>query len=243
MLPLHSPHRYHRPLLLPPGWVALGWLLLLSCLLLQGHWRQLRLVNALQITMPPLKADTSLIAFYKVHGRGRNAADYSPYTDVGDKNALVKIDRMRPWHTIDFGGQPLADFFNARAIESVIRLINADSSHAGGVRIRFRAGATYANLVKVLDIMNCADHKKYWLDNHRRRPATFYAITNKELPKDTVQKLAFICGNHYQVILPPPAPFWQRFLAEYMPPAWRLPWLLLLAVGALSAYQLGRVAK
>jgi|GEM_PF-5412373 len=154
-MPLYClPHRSYRPLLLPPGWVALGLLLLLGCLALQAHWRQLRLVNVLQITMPPLKADTAILTFYRVNGVKRDTADYNPYIDAGAKNALVKINRMRPWHTVNFGGQPLADFFNAQVIESTILAISADSGRAGGVRIQFRAGATYANLTKVLDIMN-----------------------------------------------------------------------------------------
>jgi len=60
MLLLRSSRRFRRPLLLPPGWVALGFLLLIGCLLLQAHWRQLRLVNVVQLTMPPLRADTAL---------------------------------------------------------------------------------------------------------------------------------------------------------------------------------------
>lgn len=236
------PQRFRRPLLLQPGWLALGCLLLLGTLLLQKHWQQLRLVNALQITMPPLKANASLIAFYRERNRGRNTADYNPYTDVGDKNALAKIDRMRPWHTIDFGGQPLADFFNAQAIESIVRLIIADSGHASGVRIRFRANTTYANLVRVLDIINYTGQKKYWLDN-RLRPATLYAITDKVMPKDSSQLPDFICGFRYQAQILPSPLFGQRFLAEYWLPGWRLPWLLLLALGVLSVRKLGGAAR
>ena len=58
----------------------------------------------------------------------------------------------------------------------------ADTGHAGGVRIRFLPGATYANLVKVLDIMNYTNQKKYWLDI-QHKPVTLYAITEKQLPE------------------------------------------------------------
>jgi len=164
---------------------------------------------------------------------------------MGDKEALAKIDRMRPWHTIEFGGQPLADFFSSQMMEDGIKLINADSSHAGGVRIRFRPGITYANLVKVLDIMNYTGQKKYWFDS-RHQPATFYAITNKdkELPKDPNEAPVFICGTSYQTATLSLAPCtWQRFLAAYWPAAWRWPWLLFLALGALSVHKRGRAAK
>jgi hypothetical protein len=239
VMPLLSlSRRFRRPLLLPPGWVALGFLLLLGCLLLQTHWRQLRRHNALQITMPPLRADTALATFYRVHRIKRDTAEYNPFTDVSDKNALAKINRMRPWHTIDFGGQPLIDFFSAPIIESSVRAINADSSHAGGVRIRFRAGTTYANLVKVLDIMNYTGQKKYWLDN-RYRPTTFYIITDRPLPVSS-QPADIVCGYHYQSAKVSPPSFCQRLLAKYWPPAWRLSWLLLLVLGALSLNRLRR---
>lgn len=244
MPPLSSPRRFRRPLLLPPGWVALGWLLLLGCLVLQSHWRQLRQANLLQLTMPPLKPKASLVAFYRMHGKGQATADYNSYVDVGDKNALVRIDRMRPWHTINFIGQPFADFRGAQEMESAIRAINADSSRAGGVRIHFQANASYASLVKVLDIMNSANQKKYWLDI-RHRPATLYAITDKLLPGKLKQVQMITCGFQPQAAakLAPLSSFWQRFLTEYWPPAWRLPWLLLVALGALSVYKLGGAAK
>lgn len=242
MLPYRLPHRSRRPLLLPPGWVALGFLLLLGCLALRAHWRQLRLVNVLQITMPPLKPDTAMLTFYREHRIKYGIAEYNPYIDAGAKNALAKINRMRPWHTVDFGGQPLADFFGAQVIESTIRAINADSGHAGGVRIRFRAGATYANLVKVLAIMNDTDQKKYWFDN-QHRPAAWYAITNKELPRRLRQPL-LECGCCNAVMkMPPSPPFWQRFWGEYRPLAWRLPWLLLLALEALTIYKLSSTER
>ncbi|MGI4736024.1 MAG: hypothetical protein ACRYG7_12685 [Janthinobacterium lividum] len=53
------PRRHYRRLLLPPGWVALGFLLLLGCLALLSHRQQLRLENVLQLTMPRLTLDTT----------------------------------------------------------------------------------------------------------------------------------------------------------------------------------------
>jgi hypothetical protein len=239
MLPYRLPRRFRRPLLLPPGWVALGFLLLLGCLVLRTHWRQLRPVNVVQITMPPLKLDTAMITFYREHRIKQGIAEYNIYTEAGAKNALVKINRMRPWHTVNFGGQPLADFFNAQVIESTIYAINADLSHAGGVRIRFRAGTTYANLVKVLDIMNYTNQKRYWFDN-RQQPTTFYAITNKELPRRLRQPLLECACCNGVIKVPPSPPLWQHFWATYRPLAWRLPWLLLLALEALIIYKRSR---
>ncbi len=97
---------------------------------------------------------------------------------------------MRPWHNVEFRGNYVHDFLSAAATEETVRYIVADTSHAGGVRVRFLSGATYANFVKILDIMSYTREKKYWLDI-RRYPVTLYAIT------DRVEKIApsFSCGT------------------------------------------------
>ena len=156
------PRRMRRRLLLPPGWVALGFLLLLGCQALQPWAGQLKQWNVMQITMPRMS-----IRLKPEEGQ-QYKKDYSmPYM------ALPELNKIRPWHDAEFKGELLSDFFNAATTESAIRKIIADTSHAGGVRIRFLPGATYANLVKVLDIMNYTNQKKYFLDIHHR-PTTLY---------------------------------------------------------------------
>ncbi|NML65494.1 hypothetical protein HHL22_09790 [Hymenobacter sp. RP-2-7] len=183
-----------------------------------------------------MKPNASLLAYYRPFGRIDTAAEYNPYVDSGDRDAQARINHMRPWHTVDFGGQPLVDFFNAQAIESAIRLINADSSRAGGVRIRFRAGTTYANLVKVLDMMNYTNQKKYWLDN-RHQPATFYAITLRpptlaERRQNSAMFLGMIDKSADFTYVFPPQTFSQQLKQLNSP--WRRPQVLLAsAVGAL----------
>ena len=146
-----NPRRVRRRLLLPPGWVALGFLLLLGCQALQPWAGQLKVWNVMQITMLPLQ---------------------------GERSLPVEINKFRNWHDITFNGNQRSDFFNAAATEAAIRKINADSSHDGGVRVRFNSGSTYANLVRVLDIMSYTGQEKYGLDI-RYQPATLYAITNR----------------------------------------------------------------
>lgn len=122
------PRRVRRRLLLPLGWVALGFLLLLGCLVVQQQ--KLRRWNTIQLTMPQLRVDEATF--------GTSLVYQSP----------TQLDSARLWHNAKFEGKELSDFFAAATTESAIQRIIADTSHAGGVRVRFLPGSTYANLIK-----------------------------------------------------------------------------------------------
>jgi len=219
------PRRVRRRLLLPPGWVALGFLLLLGCQALQPWRKELIPYSMMQMTMPALHVD-KLAAWNKVVYQ-----------------APAQLDTFRTWYTIDFKGQRLSDFFSAAATESAIRKIIADTSHIGGVRIRFLPGATYANLVKALDIMNYTNQKKYWLDIHHQ-PTTLYAIT--VLPTYLKSVPVFSCGTmDYIECTMPKQPGFQQVLAGFWktlksPPGhlWVPVTLLLAVISCLSIWRL-----
>ncbi|MDO7883982.1 hypothetical protein [Hymenobacter cheonanensis] len=240
---MRMPRRVRRRLLLPPGWVALGFLLLLGCQVLQPWERQFKLWNMMQVTLPPLKADTSYLHFLRKHVKDKQAIEYNPYTSSRSKNEVITLQKMRPWHDTEFRGVFLADFLNAATTESAIRKIIADTSHAGGVRVRFLPGSTYTNLVKVLDIMRYTDQKKYWLDI-RHQPIILYAFTVK--PTTIKPPLIFSCGTRDSEVYPPPkkisfqeivTDFWKKLLALLSQP-WQAPALWLALIGSLSLRQL-----
>ena len=183
------PRRVRCRLLLPPGLVALGFLLLLGCQALQPWSGRVKQWNVMQMTIPAFHVDKSA---------SWNTVVYQP---------PKQLNSFRPWHDAAFEGNKLADFLNAATTESAVRQIIADTNHAGGVRIRFLPGATYANLVKVLDIMNYTNQKKYWLDIHYE-PITLYEITTLPTPKYPM----FVCGTGYHLYhtLPKQPDFWQR---------------------------------
>jgi hypothetical protein len=224
------PRRRQRRLLLPPGWVALGLLLLLGCFALLTHERQLQLINVLQLTLPSIKPSSS-----------------APWNDFVYKRP-AELNTLRPWHDAEFVGASLHDFMNAEDAEAAIRTINADSSCLGGVRIRFHQGATYGNLVDVLDIMNIENQKKYWLD-FRHQPFTLYAITDKQSSvlkiKNSLYDDCMLCNDVF--IHAPPGPTFQQLLFKkfvlLQQQVWRLPILLLVAISALSFYRLSRVRR
>jgi hypothetical protein len=235
------PRRVRRRLLLPPGWVALGLLLLLGCRALQPWQHQLKLWNVIKLTMPPLRGNASYMHFLEQHPLHKLKEEYNPYTTAWSPNAAAMLRKMRPWHDIEFGGNDFPDFLSANATESAIRQIIADTSHAGGVRVRFLPGTTYTNLVKVLDIMKYTGQKKYWLDI-RHQPTTLYAIT----AKPTQVPLTFSCGTRYaEAYLPPPkigfrelmTEFWEKSLVLLSRP-WQVIALWLAIISSLSLWRL-----
>lgn len=176
--------RHSRRLLLPPGWVALGFLLLLGCQALLTHERQFRLTNIMYMTLPPLKQDTTWSK-----GGGK---DYRmPYL------SLSELDTIRYWYTIDYSGAELTDFTNDSLIKSAVRVMNADTNYVRGVRIRFHQHATYANLIEALDVMSICNQRWYFLDV-RYSCATLYAVMLRPLPLDSSEVIIPI---HKRLIL------------------------------------------
>jgi hypothetical protein len=226
--------RRQRRLLLPPGWVALGFTLLLGCLVLLSHERQMRLPTVMQLTMPPLKPEES-----------------TPWlTKTPIYRLVATLDLLRLWHDVDFVGAPLNDFANAEIAKTAMRAMITDSSHEGGVRIRFRQQATYANLIKALDLMNVFNQKKYWLDI-RHKPITLYAITEKQLPlkEPCDSREIFMCGGVFVEKLAPKLTF-QQLLNELRQKAsslsqqnWRPSMLLLALISSLSICRLGNLRR
>lgn len=218
------PRRVRRRLLLPPGWVALGLLLLLGCQALQPWAGRVRLWNVIQLTTPKLKPTKKDL---KAYGK-----EYQlPY------KSRAELNKVRPWHDVEFKGETLADFLSAAATESAIRKIIADTSHAGGVQIRFSSGATYANLVMVLDIMNYTDQKKYWLDIYHE-PITLYAITlKKEIAtnKLTPSYLGCCTCGPYLPTLTGEAGWWLEYQKLWLK-SWQPTTLLLASISLLSLW-------
>jgi hypothetical protein len=224
---MHVPRRHHRRLLLPPGWVALGLLLLVGCQGLLTHRRQLRLQNVLGLTMPALKQDTAMNRFLKYH------KDYDlPYKTLGE------LDIARNWRTVEYWGMLLTDSDNRVHVKAAIQAINADVAHEGGVRIRLHEHATYADLVEVLDMMNSCGQRKYFLDIHHQ-PITLYAITDKPLPVDSIRSLTFSCGTRcYEYHKPTGGPTFEQLWLSCWQQAWRLSMLLFVVLTGLSIYRL-----
>lgn len=221
------PRRVRRRLVLPPGWVALGFLLLLGCQALQPWAGRLKRWNVMQITMPKLKLIPKEFRLY-------NDNNYSIPCET-----VVELHKIRPWHNAEFNGEPLFDFLNAATTESAIRKIIADTNHAGGVRIRFLPGATYANLVKALDIMNYTNQKKYWLDIHHQ-PTTLYAITLRQenIKRNVSPAYVGCCTCGPYLLQPSDKTAWRLEFQNLWLKNWRPVTLLLSLICILSFWRL-----
>lgn len=168
---MYLPRRHHRRLLLPPGWVALGFLLLLGCRALLAHRRRMLPKNVLLLSMPPLKSN-GVKESLSLCGD----TTQSFYFSYEGCLALTTAEVNGRWHDLSLRGNA-TDSLKLLAAVAAIRAIKADTGHAGGVRIHFYASVAYQNLVCLLDSVNRLQLKASWLDI-RRSPAVFYAIVH-----------------------------------------------------------------
>ncbi len=232
---MYAPRRYSRRLLLPPGWVALGFLLLLGCQALLAHRRQLRQYGAIQLTMPVPE---------------KMAVKYPTYYGIALFPSLwSRIKRETRWDNINLNGGKLNDFVNDVVTANAVQAVRIDTAHARGVRIYFRPGTTYRNLVSVLDLMNRLEHPRYWLDIEHSH-TVFYVVNKKAIKPVTqvgevVSYSALGCCVRMEKYEPPIlAPsFWQIAQRDFVS-IWQQPWrliaILIAALATLSIYRLAR---
>lgn len=222
---MHVPRRHSRRLLLPPGWVALGFLLLLGCQALLAHRRQLRQYGVMQLTMPPVTLDTAMA---RLMGK-----DYDiPYM------SLSELDTVRAWHNVEYRGRLLTDADNRLHIAVALQAIKDDTARAGGVRIRLHEHATYTNFIEALDMMNIYNQKKYFLDV-RHQTITLYAITSKSKSGNSSQLNIPPCGGmSYYVPLAESA--FQQEISALLQQVWRPFAFFFTVVSLLSFYRLAR---
>ncbi|SDY32411.1 hypothetical protein [Hymenobacter psychrophilus] len=238
MLLLPLPRRYRRPLLLPPGLLALAWLLWLGCVALP-QVRGMRVQHVMEITFPPLRPNSIILADHAVEGTSL------PYSSP------AIIAAFRPWQTLAVTGNLFEDYFALRNVQAVFRHLGADPNYNRGLQVRIGQEASYSSLIQLLDWCNMYDMKRYWVDI-RHEPTTLYTFTSKPDPnyKEIPDWVCGVSGGYLPPVLH--KPFWVQFddfitafwkfgwFAPLLSPDWRNSTLLLLLLGAVSAYRLGR---
>jgi hypothetical protein len=227
------PRRRQRRLLLPPGWVALGFLLLLGCLALLTHRQQLQFKIILQLTMPLSKK--------KVEEQHRAG---TPYYQLFS-NPIDSLSPATRWYDANLNGEALNDFVNVAAVRTVVSAIKADTSRARGARIYFRQGATYSSLVSLLDLMNRLKYRYYWFDIEHR-PAIFYIVNNQAAQRKESAEIAngrccMCLEEEYREPLTEAT--FQQVIANLCQQVWRPSILLLIAISVLSFYRLSRLHR
>ena len=229
ILPLSLPRRHRRRLLLPPGLLALAWLLWLGCVTvpqLRGMHKQ----TVMQITMPPLP--------------GSGLSNWSYPVDASPQ----EIECFRPWHDFNLTGNVWPDYFALRAVHQSYGQLHDNPDDENGIRIMLGPASTYGQLVQLIDWAGQFNFKRYWLDI-KRQPTVFYLYTVKQstaevmLWNDVVnidapaQALLSMKARIYNWVSLISAP------ATYTPllaPDWRNSLLLLLLIGVLSVIRMWR---
>jgi hypothetical protein len=230
---MHAPRRHARRLLLPPGWVTLGFLLLLGCQALLAHRRQLLQERVLSLVMP----------FYSEKQAKKYETSEEHY-DIGAYKPLSSLLSAPHWRISNLTGKPLNDFFAIATIETAVQALKNDTSSTG-IHVCFTTGATYGNLVQLLNVMQRQEDEKYWLDIHGITPILYSvgkAIKSKPIiiiKKSTpVSYEQDFCGTRDYQIIPPVAPVKINLLEQLT--FWRPALLLLILLSTLSIYRLAR---
>ncbi|QNH61158.1 hypothetical protein [Hymenobacter sediminicola] len=227
LLPLHLPRRHRRPLLFPPGLLALAWLLWLGCVALP-QMRGMGRERVMQLTLAPLQ-----IPYYGV--LGTNLIGKEPYF------SSLELAAFRPWQEVRFTGNLWNDYFSFQQAQTTVQQLRANPDHDRGLRIQFEPQATYSSLVKLFDLFEVENVKRYWLDI-RHSPTTLYTFTTKPSGVSYEDVPAFTCGVSAEQSHSVPTPtVWERLaksLALLHEPDWRNSTLLLLLMALLSVVRL-----
>lgn len=226
----YLPRHHRRPLLFPPGLLALAGLLWLGCVALQRWEPALRQYRFLQLTLPMLPLPTN-----------------EPLPS--DRFDLTFVDKFRTtshWLSYFLTGK-LEDRLR---VTTAIHVMMADSSHRGRVSISLGPATHYEDLIFILDLMHNEKVQKYWLDI-AHKPVTLYALTDIR-KRDNHKKNGFT----YDTVnsrADPPIPsisFWVHFdnwvtnfwhlawLRPLLQPEWRTSVWLLAAIVALGGWRI-----
>lgn len=192
--------RHRRPLLFPPGLLALAGLLWLGCVALRRWEPALRQYSVLRLTMPLRPSPASAL--------GPSVRFELP--------SLMQVRAMGPWHNHLITGNSQNKLQEQSRIISDMRTMMADSGHHNGVRVSLTHTAHYKDLIFLIDLADHENANRYWLDIVHQ-PITFYAFTEIRRRGDhkrDYENSEFLCGNlfmHDPELIPSPNSRWTNF--------------------------------
>ncbi|RSK33909.1 hypothetical protein [Hymenobacter metallilatus] len=234
---LPFPRRRYRELFFPPGLLALAGLLWLGC-----------------VTVVDIKKSTT--QYSVVENAQIKSIDWCQ--QPMDKSQPIippclpsaVLAQFRQWYSFSLIGNTLPDYFTLQHIQIIVQQFQQEPNLDRGMQVHFAAGANYANLVHLLDLLDQAKAQKHWLDLSHE-PAMLYCITEKPKPIDPNQPLAtdnFICGTKsgivilntptHQVALLDRLQEQLRFFRRLLFSEWRNTALIWLLITALSTWKL-----
>ncbi|MBC6607416.1 hypothetical protein H8B13_11355 [Hymenobacter sp. BT188] len=147
---LYIPRRHRRKLLLPPGLLALAFLLLLGCGVIAPIVKE-RTKAVLQMTT------------LKLH----------PPTDEHERKYWLsnqELVSMRKWTNFQITGNTFCDWYSWQLARQNILSFHNSADSVRGTRIHFGENAKYEYMIKALSYLNEIGVRKYTLD--MRTPVT-----------------------------------------------------------------------
>ena len=174
LMRFYLPRCCRRPLLFPPGLLALAGLLWLGCVAVSAHSDRLRKRVVIELVLPPKPVS--------------DAIDPRPYVnggcvwpkENGPELTWSNLAHFRRWSAMHLGKDPLTDTLVIHHLKAILASHGPKPNWQGsGLKIYFGPKAHYSSLIAVLNLMEHYDAHQYFLDvNHG--PLTFYALTIKQ---------------------------------------------------------------
>jgi hypothetical protein len=212
---LYLPRHYRRPLLFPPGLLALAWLLWLGCVALPQMQAMEPPQVVMQVTALPIHSD---------------AFGFLPPAYSSEQ----QLEEFRAWQTVSFAGNQWADYFSYKQALNAAAYVNSDYTYKAGLRVKFEPSSTYDSFVFIINMLYEKGINKWWVD-FQHSPTTLYMFTSRPEPSDQ----SFVCGtSDYVIRLPEPEASFK--FAALFHPDWRNTTLLLLLLVLLSTIRLYR---
>ncbi len=232
----HLPRRHRRPLLFPPGLLALAGLLWLGCLVLSRWQKSLKPRYALQLTMPVLRP-----------------VDYLPDTPTVRwyLPTVAEAQVMRPWQDAFFTGVHTTDAIEQRRVATLAQAIATDTLQANGIRVRFAQKSHYEQFIFLLNLMKKEGLRKYWVDFYHS-PTTFYVLTDAYAPASASDIIPIVCtySLYRAPLVPAPVSLWTQIktwtadlwtfnrLHPFLQPEWRVSVWVLGVILTLNGWRL-----
>jgi hypothetical protein len=188
---LYIPRRHRRKLLLPPGLLALAFLLLVGCGVIAPIAKE-RTKAFLRITMPELR----------------------PTTDEYERISVQNLASMRQWESFEITGSKLFDCFNWQQAKQRIKALQQTPDTIHGVKIHFGQNAKYLYIIKSLSYLIEVDAKSYVLDI--RIPVTTLYVLGKRPPNPNQYICSYQGGSLRTISYPPPSPTFKQELEKLM---------------------------
>jgi hypothetical protein len=191
---LYMPRRHRRKLRLPPGLLALAFLLLMGCGVVAPIVEE-RTKGVLQITMPLSR----------------------PPDEVERKHLWISVqqlENMRQWQTFEITGNKLFDWFSWQQAQQRIKALQQTPDTIHGVKILLGQNAKYQYIINALSYLIKVDAESYVLD--MRIPVTSLYVLGKRPPNPNQYICSFQRGSLRIINHHSPSPTFKQELEKLM---------------------------